>query len=172
MFLTGGCSVTNNSSDDCEPRTLDLREPPLTREAIGMPEGESVSTWRCDDGFDLKILFPDEISLEVTAEELGTDSHRAEDWETGDPTTIDVYSMFLSIDEAGDLASSIADTLGIDPSPVEAWREDARNPPDDTLDTKTRFIRGSVGHVDAELQVIHQSVSGNNNVHLILYLRR
>lgn len=171
VVLTGGCTVDNNQ--DCEARTVDLRQPP-TRNDLDMPDGESVATWSCDAGFELTILFPGDVSLELTSRELGTDSRGAEDQETGNPTTIDVQSTWLSIDDAADLAERIADSLGMDPSQIESWRQDARNPPDPTLDTKTRFIPGSAGYVDADLRVIHQSgekeEDNRNNVHLILYL--
>lgn len=171
VVLTGGCTVNDNQ--DCEARTLDLREPP-TREEIGIPPGESVAMWSCDDVLDLTIRLPEDRVIEVATRLLAADSRGAENRETGDPTTIDVHSISLSIDDAADLAEQIAGSLGMDPSQIETWRQDAGNPPDPTLDTKTRLIPGSAGYVDADLRVIHQSgekeEDNRNNVHLILYL--
>lgn len=162
--------MSNKSSDqDCDARSLDLRQPP-TRDDVGMPQGERSVDWSCDDGFSLTVKLPDDRTLELEARALSLSTYGV-DADTNEPQGVDIHSTWLSVDDAVKLANRLADAFGMDPAPIETWSDEAQSPPDPTVDTKTRFIPGTAGYVQADLQVVHQNVSGDNTVHLIMRVR-
>lgn len=163
--------MTVQSDDDsdgqqCKARTLDLREPP-SRSDVGLEPGSSGTSWSCDAGYTLTLVLPSDIRMELVVRQVSFSTYSSGDVA---PETVDINSTWLSIDEAADLSTTISKALAMPTTEIQKWRREAQNPPDPTLDTKTLFIRGSAGDIDAEMQVIHQSVDGKNNVHLILHL--
>lgn len=173
--VLGGCDVTftgdSSSDQSCDNRTLDLRTQP-TRGDVGLETGESSASWSCEDGFRTTILLPQGQEIELESRRVSFSTYGAAA-DTARPQAVDVHSPFMSIDEAADLATTLAEELGMPRGEIDQWRRQAENPPDDTVDTKTSFIKGSTtGQPVTSMQIIHQSVSGNNNVHLIFYYGR
>ena len=64
------------------------------------------------------------------------------------------------------VASGIADDVGIDPAPLQAWQQQVRGRAAETASTH-RSSRTTLGYLTVEMQVQHLGISGNNYVHLI-----
>ena len=166
-----GCDADVNTGDGetsggCKARSYDLTSPP-SRDDLGMPPGKSVMDVSCDEGFEVTFTLPDEARVSLTARRVNADSRSAASPETGPPTTVDVHSVALDADAAVEVASGLADNLGIDAKPLQSWRlEVEANASGGSVDSP--FIRIQLGYLTAEMQVQHLGTSGNNYVHLIL----
>lgn len=163
-----GCDVSVNTgepSDACEPRSYDLSRPP-SREDFGMQPGKSYVDVSCDDGFRVTLTLPDDVEVSLTARGVTADSYSTANPETGSPTTVDVHSVSLSLEEAVQLADGLADTLGIDAQPVQNWQHEVGSDPS-AGNVDSLFMRNRLGYLTAEMKVQHLGISGNNYLHLI-----
>lgn len=132
-----------------------------------MSPGQSVMDVSCDEGFEVTFTLPDEAEVSMTARRVNADSRSAASPESGSPTTVDVHSVALDADAAVEVASGLAENLGIDAKPLRSWRLEVDN--DSSVGSvDSPFIRNRLGYLIAELQVQHLGTSGNNYVHLIL----
>jgi len=167
-----GCDPSVNSretSERCEPKSYDLTQPP-SRKELGMEPGRSFMDVSCDDGFMVTLTLPDDAVVSVTARGVSADSYSTANPETGSPTTVDVHSVALGVDEAVQLATGLADSLGIDAQPVQNWRHEVGTDPSGG-NVDSLFMRSRLGYLTAEMQVQHLGVSGNNYLHLIFTWR-
>ncbi len=155
----------DDTSSSCESRSYDLSAPP-SREDLGMEPGESVMDVSCDAGFELRLALPEWTTTSLTARRVNADSYGSGNSETGDPTTMDVHSIGLDVDQAITIAQGIADDLKIDAKPLQRWRFDVKV--DESGNVDSPFMRAKVGYLTAELQVQHLGASGENYIHLIL----
>ena len=131
-----------------------------------MEPGASFMDVSCDEGFEVTVVLPDEAEVSLTARRVNADSHSGANPETGSPTTVDVHSVALTAEEAVQLASKLADDLGITARPLQAWQQQVEaNTSGDNVDSP--FLRNRLGYLTAEMQVQHLGTSGNNYVHLI-----
>lgn len=178
-FLVGGvvalagpaCDVhvssnLHDSAGDCRPMSYDLSRPP-SRADVGMDPGEGYADASCDAGFPLRLTLPEGTTTSLTASQVSADSYSAVDPGTNPPTTMDVHSVALDLDQAVRTSTRLANDLGIDPSALATWRQqvaDSRST--DSVDSP--FLRNRVGYLTVEIQVQHLGISGNNYLHLIL----
>lgn len=79
---------------------------------------------------------------------------------------MDIHSVALDVDEAVQVASGLADDLGINPQPLEAWRAQVESGTS-TGSVDSPFLRSRLGYLTAEMQVQHLGTSGTNYLHLI-----
>lgn len=156
----------DTTSAQCADRVLDLSRAP-SRADLQMRDGKGSTTWSCDDGFQARAELPDGTVTTMLSRQVSVDSYRAADATTGAPTTVDVHSTDLGVEAAVSLAGQVADDLGIDAGELRSWSVAAEQS-ETSDDVKTSFMENQVGYVLAQLQVVHQGVSGNNYVHLIL----
>lgn len=166
-----GCEVhvssNGGSSDDCEARSYDLGKPP-SRSDLGFEAGKAFVDVSCDDGFELSLTLPAGTTTSLIARRVNADSYSAANPQTDPPTTMDVHSVGLDVDEALQLATRVAGELGIDATAaLQSWRQQVEGPArGDSVDTP--FLRSSLGYLTVEMQVQHLGVSGTNFMHLIL----
>ncbi len=164
-----GCDihVSSNADDsgDCSPVSYDLTGPP-SRAELGMDSGQGFLSKSCDDGFEVTLRLPEGTTTSLTATRVNADSYSADDPGSDPPTTVDVHSVSLSVDEAVRLASRLADGLGSDATPLPRWQEQAETRSADSIDSP--FLRNRLGYLTVEMQVQHLGVSGNNYLHLVL----
>lgn len=141
---------------------LDLSTPP-TRKTVGLEDGEQFAQF-ADEGTLVAFTLPGDVEL-VLPVGLGTaDSYRTG---LGPPSTVDVHSVGTSLDEAVDLAVSVADLLDIDPSEVIAWRArlDATEQSEDVQ--RSPYLQTDVNDLNAALRVSRIG-SGSSYLHLVL----
>lgn len=174
ILIAQGCTTSfggvATTDAECTDRVLDLRLPP-TRASAEMPEGRAWTAWSCDEGFDMRVDLPDGTHTSMLSRVVAVDSYGSPDPDAGVPTEVDVHSTALNVDTAAALAGQVASDLGIDASELRAWsiRAQAATATATTTDpVKTSFMRGRVGYVGAELQVVHDPLADTTYVHLIL----
>lgn len=163
-----GCDLSVRSSETserCEAKSYDLTRPP-SREDLGMEPGKSFMDVSCDDGFTVTVALPDAAEISLTARGVSADSYSTDNPEAGAPTTVDVHSVALDVDEAVQLAGGLADRLGIDAQPVQNWQHEVGNDPSGG-NVDSLFMRNRLGYLTAEMQIQHLGISGNNYLHLI-----
>lgn len=166
-----GCEVSETgggkgeASSGCRAVSYDLTQPP-TRVDLGMEPGASVLDVSCDEGFQVTLALPDDAKVSLTARRVNADSRSAANPETGPPTTVDVHSVALDVDEAVRVGQSLADDLGINAQPLESWRAQVQSGTS-TGSVDSPFLQARLGYLTAEMQVQHLGTSGNNHVHLI-----
>lgn len=68
------------------------------------------------------------------------------------------------------LATELAESLGIDAQPVQNWQHEVGTDPSGG-NVDSLFMRSRLGYLTAEMQVQHLGVSGNNYLHLIFTWR-
>lgn len=167
-----GCdfSVTSSADkgSDCSAVTYDLRQPP-SRAEVGMASGASYTAKSCDDGFPASFTLAQGAGTSLTATLVTADSYSTPEPATAQPTTMDVHTGALNLDGAMGLARRLADDLGIDPGPLQTWRQQvAASDSTDGIDTP--FMRSHLGYVTVEMQVSYLGTSSNTYVHLIFNL--
>lgn len=167
---TQGCSADSQPGEAADPqcadRVLDLETPP-TRAGLQMSDREGSTTWSCDEGFQVAAKLPGGRGTTLLARQLSVDSYGAKVAETGRPTTVDIHSTGLGVEAAVKLTHQVSADLGIDTQELKSWSAEAERS-ETSGDVATGFMRNRVGYATTELQVVHQGVSGNNYVHLIV----
>lgn len=169
-----GCEGSVTSGDGsatggCDPASYDLTRPP-SRDEFGMQPGKSYVDKACDAGFPVTFRLPDGAAASLTARRVTADSYNAANPETGAPTTVDVHSVALSVDEAVQLAARLADAMGIDARAMQEWRRQVKSDTSQS-DIDSPFMRSRVGYLGVDMQVQHLGVSPPTNyLHLIFTL--
>lgn len=151
-------------SDDIRALFYDLTHPP-SRGNFGMQPGETVLHVSRDGGFEVTFALPEGLSTTLTARRVNADAYGSASPEHGDPTTVDVQSVALGVDQTVEVAQRIADDVGIDAGPLQRWRREVGRADDGSIDSP--FMRATVGYLIAEMQVQHLGPSDTNYVHLI-----
>lgn len=159
----------SDGGSDCSAVSYDLSTPP-SRADVGMASGASYTNKACDDGFELTLVLPEGAGTTLTARRVNADSYSTADPASSVPTTMDVHSVSLSLEDAVAEGRRLADELGIDHGPLAAWRTRVEaSESTDAVDTP--FMRARLGYLGVEMQVQHLGVSGDNYLHLIFSWR-
>lgn len=168
VLSTQGCdsNVTDHHNTDagCAAATYDLSQP-ATRADLGLEAGKSFMDKSCDAGFELKLTLPQDASTSLTARRVNADSYGADTPATGAPTTMDVHSVALSVDDAVQVGGRIAGDLGTTATALQTWRQQVAAGSGDSVDSP--FLRNTLGYLTVEMQVQHLG-SGGNYLHLVL----
>lgn len=166
VLSTQGCdsNVTDDTDAACAAATYDLSAPP-SRADLGLQAGKSFMDKSCDAGFELTLTLPQDASTSLTARRVNADSYGSDTPATGAPTTMDVHSVALSVDDAVQVGGRVAADLGITAAALDTWRQEVQGGSSDSVDSP--FLRNTLGYLTVEMQVQHLG-SGSNYLHLIL----
>jgi hypothetical protein len=132
-----------------------------------MQDGKTTVICEFDEPREVTLRLPDGHEVSMAARLVSFDSIGAAHPEVDEPRGGDVHGAYQSVDGTVRLTQRIGSELDIPIGEAMRWKaavEEATG----SDDVKSSFLRGRVGYLTVEMQLVHQGVSKNDFLHLIL----